>query len=71
MIVIIYFLLFFQVKKKIKEQLEEVFTIRPGYGFSVEYTEECIKIVDYFHGETRAVFEIISVEDTFEDISYY
>jgi len=57
-------------EKEIDEQLLEVFAIEKGYGFTVEHSAEQIKIVDYFHGETRAAFEIISIEDTSEDVCY-
>ena len=44
-------------------QLEEAFAISKGYGFSVDMTEKAILIKDYFAGETRARFDIISFED--------
>jgi hypothetical protein len=44
-------------------QLEETFGISKGYGFSVDMTEKAIQIRDYFAGETRAEFEILSFED--------
>jgi len=52
-----------------KEQWEAVFAIDKGYGFTAERWGEQVKIVDYFHGETRASFQIISVEDTAEEAS--
>lgn len=45
-------------------QLEEIFGIRKGYGFSLDITKDKVRIVDYFHGETRAEFLILSAEDT-------
>ena len=50
-------------EKDYTPQLEEVFAISKGYGFSVDMTEKAILIKDYFAGETRAKFEIISFED--------
>ena len=51
-------------------ELEKVFSIQKGYGFSVEYTDREIRLVDYFHGETRARFTILSTEDTEEPVLY-
>ena len=45
-------------------QLEQVFGIKKGYGFSVEMGEKEIRLRDYFAGETRASFPIITMEDT-------
>lgn len=47
----------------LQEQLKEVFSIRPGYGFTVEVSDKNIRLVDYFAGETRASFEIINIEE--------
>ena len=57
-------------KEDIKEQLEKVFNITKGQGFTLEYSETQIKLIDYFHWETRAEFEIVSIEDTDEDVCY-
>lgn len=51
-------------------QLETVFNIKKGYGFSVRFNGKTIKIVDYFHGDTRASFDVVSLEDTEEDVLY-
>ncbi len=53
-----------------KSQLETIFAIQKGYGFTVDFDEKHIHIVDYFHGETRASFDVISFEDTNEDVNY-
>jgi hypothetical protein len=41
-----------------------IFNIKKGYGFSVDLWKDRLDIVDYFHGETRASFRILSVEET-------
>lgn len=46
----------------LKTHLEQHFDIRKGYGFSLELWEDSVRIVDYFHGETRAEFRILSRE---------
>jgi len=50
--------------KDFSEQLYELFDIRKGCGFSVELYSNEIKIVDYYHGETRATLPVLSLEDT-------
>ena len=50
-----------------KDQWEAVFDIKKGYGFSVDLWKDRVDLVDYFHGETRASFRILSVEET-EDL---
>ena len=47
-----------------EEQLKEVFGIVPGQGFTIEIWGKEIRYIDYFHGETRAKFDILSMEDT-------
>ncbi len=44
-------------------QLEQVFGITKGHGFSIEMHEKRIELRDYFAGETRASFPIIAMED--------
>lgn len=51
-------------------ELEKVFSIQKGYGFSVRCYDTSIEIVDYFAGETRASFQVISQEDTTEEVLY-
>lgn len=58
-------------EKDQKEEFEKVLSVQKGYGFSVECYEDCIQLKDYFAGETRASFEIISKEDTSEEVRYY
>ena len=53
-----------------KTELEKVFSIKRGYGFTVEYYDTCIEIVDYFAGETRATFKILDQEDTTDEVVY-
>lgn len=52
-------------------EMEKVFSITKGYGFSVDCYKDKIKIVDYFHGETRATFDILSIEETDENTVYH
>ena len=47
-----------------QEQWEKIFAIQKGCGFSVDRWKDRVDIVDYFHGETRATFRILSVEAT-------
>ncbi|MBE5933666.1 MAG: hypothetical protein E7263_09645 [Lachnospiraceae bacterium] len=49
--------------KEYKPQLEQVFGVTEGYGFSIELHEKKIELRDYFAGETRASFQIIAMED--------
>lgn len=50
--------------KDYKSQLEQVFGVMKGHGFSVELHEKGIELRDYFAGETRASFPVVSIEDT-------
>lgn len=45
-------------------QLARLLAIRPGCGFSVELYPDQVKIVDYFHGETRGNLQILAFEDS-------
>ena len=47
-----------------EKQLSEVVGCEPGRGFSISLKEKAIDLVDYFAGETRATFEILSEEET-------
>lgn len=51
-----------------EEQLMEVFAIHKGYGFTVEVWEDRVRIVDYFHGETRANFTVLARTATDEPV---
>lgn len=55
----------------LQKELEKVFIEHPGQGFSLEVTETAVRIVDYFAGETRAEFQILSIEDTDEPLRYH
>ena len=46
-------------EKDAEQQWKEVLAVRDGEGFSVDVRENEIRLVDYFAGETRAVFEIL------------
>lgn len=50
-----------------QDQWEAVFDVKKGYGFSVDLWKDRVDLVDCFHGETRASFRILSVEET-EDL---
>ncbi len=47
-----------------EEQLMEVLGFSKGYGITVELSEKYVKVIDYFHGETRGSFTIVSMEDS-------
>ena len=47
-----------------EKQLNEVFSFEKGAGYSVEMSNSQIVIKDYFHGDTVACFEIVSITDT-------
>ncbi len=55
-------------EKDNSEQWKEVFSIQNGYGFTVDCYADRVEIVDYFHGETRASFRILSAEETDEAV---
>lgn len=50
--------------RKEEEQWCEVFALSKGHGFSAERWGEVVRIRDYFAGEDRATFLIISEEET-------
>ena len=56
------------------ENLEEQFnewyfgSKHPGGGVCVRFDEQTLSVVDYFHGESMADFEILSIEDTDEPV---
>lgn len=50
--------------KDYTSQLEQVFGIIKGHGFSIELHPKEIQLRDYFAGETRASFPIIAIEDS-------
>ena len=52
-------------------ELEKVFSVQKGYGFCVECSQSSVCIVDYFHADTRAHFEIVSQQETQDQVSYY
>ncbi|MBP3381847.1 MAG: hypothetical protein J6L00_04280 [Clostridia bacterium] len=54
-----------------KKQIESVLSVTPGYGMSVDISTDVIRLVDYFHGDTRATFTIVSIEDTDEPTRLY
>lgn len=45
-------------------QMEKVFGVEKGYGFSIEMDEKEIRLKDYFAGETRTSFPIVAMEDS-------
>ncbi len=54
-------------EKPESEQWCAIFAIEKGYGLSAERWGDQVKITDYFHGDTRAVFAIVSAEDTTDE----
>lgn len=54
----------------LKTQLLETFSISAGHGLTVEMTEKQIEIVDYFHADTVARFEILSILETDQEPCY-
>lgn len=53
-----------------EEQLKEVFSLRAGYGFTVRVTAQTVAVVDGFHADTVASWDIVAYEDTGEDVYY-
>ena len=53
------------------DEFKKVLSVTAGQGFSVDVYEDEVRLVDYFHGETRAKYEIISVTETDTPIQYY
>ncbi|MBP3494269.1 MAG: hypothetical protein J6J83_06630 [Oscillospiraceae bacterium] len=54
-------------EKPESEQWCAIFAIEKGYGFSADRWGDQVKITDYFHGDTRAAFAIVSAEDTADE----
>ena len=54
-------------EKNQKEQWEQIFDIKKGYGLSADVWKDRVDLVDYYHAETRATFKILSTEET-EDL---
>ena len=54
-------------EKNEDDQWLAIFAMEKGCGFSVGRWGDKVKITDYFHGDTRAEFAIVSVEDTADE----
>lgn len=54
-----------------EKQLAEVMGCTPGRGFSVNVKSDRLELVDYFAGETRATFYILSEEVTDLPVALY
>ncbi len=52
-----------------EEQLMEVFGFQKGCGFSVDLYKDSVVVNDYFHGEVRARFKIVSFKPSKDEIS--
>ena len=50
-------------------QLEEMMQVGHSNGVCVEVDEKWISVLDYYHAETMAKFEILSTEDTEESVT--
>lgn len=57
-------------ERDLQEQFNEWYfgEPHPGHGLAVDFSSHTFKITDYFHAETRATFDVLSVEDTKEAI---
>ena len=53
------------------EEFKKVLNIESGHGFSVDVYEDEVRLVDYFHGDTRAKYEILAVTDTDTPLQYH
>lgn len=56
---------------ELKPQLEAVLNVKPGCGFAVTVTETAVTLEDYFSGETRATFAILSKEECDLPVALY
>lgn len=52
-----------------EEQLKEVLSINSGYGFTVGFSEKEVKVMDYRTNEAVGCFEVLSFDDTAEDVA--
>ena len=50
-------------------QLEEMMQVGHSNGVCVEVDETWISVLDYYHAETMAKFEILSTEETEEPVT--
>ena len=55
--------------EKFGYQLEEMMQVGHNNGVCVEVDETWISVLDYYHAETMAKFEILSTEDTEESVT--
>lgn len=51
-------------ERELEEQLMEVLGFSKGYGITVKLSEKHVNVVDYFHGETKGSFTIVSMENS-------
>ena len=56
-------------QEDLEAQMKDVLGVTPGYGMTVEVCGDKIRLVDYFHGDTRATFTIVSREDTDQPVN--
>lgn len=52
-----------------EKQMMEVLSLQAGYGFTVDFGKEFVKVVDYRTNETVGRFEILSFVDTEEAVA--
>jgi hypothetical protein len=50
-------------------QLEEMMQVGHNNGLCVEVDEKWISVLDYYHAETMAKFEILSIKETEEPVT--
>ena len=53
--------------KDYEKQLEELFDIH-GHGLCVVFDKKTLKVRDYFCDETMATFEVLSFEDSEDEV---
>lgn len=53
------------------DQMEQVFDIRKGYGFSIRCLADRIELYDYFAAEVRATFRVVKESPTEEAVCYH
>ncbi len=51
-----------------EKQMMQMLSLRVGYGFTVDFGKEFVKVKDARTNETVGTFEILSLTDTSEDV---
>lgn len=58
-------------EETLTQAMEKVFDIKPGYGLSIAVDDRSVTITDYFHGDTLARFELLSITPTDAPLCYH